>query len=391
MAAKANIDSNVYPVKILVVSQNYEGYTELDGIKKNVEKLDSLYSRLQIRKSIDFRNRYIIDHFFKRSDSFEDLRADIISGQYDIIHFSLHSEEGTIFFSDSEQIPYSRFESLFNIKSNIKAVILNICESERMAVTISRYVEWVLGWSHKVIVDDAIKVSEQFYSSLFGDNSIEDSFRAVKADKSIRPVICKDSAQYNIYEFQEESDHEKDISREDHIKDIDINKDRRKKKLSIILISVGLILVLLIVPVNKILNPGAYDKRTFDNDSLRIVFPVSGSEVGREETLQIVAKLRSGGRPWIFILPPGGKEWWPQNRGILENDHWKFTVSFGNEIDSGRFRALALIIKDNIAADMQDWYRSQSTGIKSDPLSEELVRSFFWYETDTADYYRIHR
>ena len=84
-------------------------------------------------------------------------------------------------------------------------------------------------------------------------------------------------------------------------------------------------------------------------------------------------------------------EWWPQNRGILENDHWKFTVSFGNEIDSGRFRALALIIKDNIAADMQDWYRSQSTGIKSDPLSEELVRSFFWYETDTADYYRIHR
>lgn len=378
------------PVKILVVSQNYEAYSKLGGIKKNVEELESIYARLQIRKGIDFRNRYIIDDFFIRSSTFEDLRADILSGDYDIIHFSLHSHEGTIFFSDTEQITHSRLGSLFSAGTDIKAVILNICKSDDIVPVICRNVQLVLGWSHEVIIDDAIKVSEIFYSSLFKGRSIEESFKSVAADKLIKPLIYKDSKPYIV---EDEPEPEENHDREDQISPIDNEKFKikRKKKLRIILTSIGLILVLLIVPVNKILNPGTANKRISDTDSLQITFPPSGSRVERTETLKVDAKLRFEGKPWIFILPPGGTQWWPQNGGILKDDHWEFPVSFGNEIDSGRFCVLALIIKDTIAAEMQEWYDSQSTSIKSDPLSEDLVRSFYWYEADTADYYRIHK
>ena len=390
MAAKTNIGPVTDPVKILVVSQNYEAYSKLGGIKKNVEELESIYARLQIRKGIDFRNRYIIDHFFKRSVTFEDLRADILSGEYDIIHFSLHSHEGTIFFSDTEQISHSRLGSLFSVKTDIKAVILNICKSYDIIPLICRNVQLVLGWSHEVIIDDAIKVSEIFYSSLFKGRSIEESFKSVAGDKFIKPMIYKDSKPYiadNEHETEENHDMEVQISPIDNEK----NKITRKKKLRIILTSIGLILVLLIVPVNKILNPGNNIKITADSDSLQITFPSSGSRVERNEILKLNAKLRSEGRPWVFVLPPGGAQWWPQNGGRLKGDHWEFPVTFGNEIDSGKFMVLALIIKENIALDMQDWFKSRGTNRQSDPLSEELVRTFFWYEADTAEYYRVQR
>jgi len=365
MAARINDHTNANPVRILLVSPDYEGYSGLGGVKKNVAMMEGVYARLQKRKGADFRNRYIIDDFFKRSNNFEDLRADILSGDYDIIHISLHSEEGTIFFSDSEQIPHSKFRSLFSVPTDIKAVILNVCKSDDIVMSIRCNVERVLGWSHEVIYNDAVKVSEIFYSSLFKGRSIEESFKAVAAEKSIKPLICSISTP-----------------------DDDIVQ---KKRLSIILISIGLMILLLIVPVNKILNPGTTILTTSDTDSLQILFPPSGSIVERNDTLRIDAKLRAEGIPWIYILPPGGTQWWPQNGGSLKDDHWEFPVSFGNEIDSGRFWVLAMIIKNNIAAEMQEWYDSQSTSIKSDPLSDELVRSFYWYEADTAIYYRIRK
>jgi hypothetical protein len=216
-----------------------------------------------------------------------------------------------------------------------------------------------------VIYNDTVKVSEIFYSSLFKGRSIEESFISVAADKSIKPLIFSNSKSGD--------------------------KVTQKKRLPIILISIGLMIALLIVPVNKILNPGTTIVKTSDNDSLQITFPPSGSTVERNETLRVDAKLRSEGSPWIFILPPGGNVWWPQNGGRLKDGHWEFPVLFGNETDSGRFMVLALIIKDDIGKGMQEWYDSQGTGIKSDPLSEELVRSFYWYEADTADYYRIRK
>lgn len=391
MVEKAEKEVQERPFRILVVSQKYTEYTDLGEIVNNVNCLIRIYADNIDLRGEDFKKKYEIVNFFDTERGYNQLKIFIASGKFDLIHFSLHGREKVIIFSGKEQIPYEEFKKIFIKNTNIKAVILNICESAGMARQIAQNIEWVLGWPKKVILKDATEASDTFYTSLFADNSIEDSFRSVALNESIKPVIYKDSKRYihhvvppetrkNNRKNQKESPHDNDTS----VNDND-NKVTLRKKLSIALISIGLILVLLIVPVNKILNPEIVP----DTDSLQISFPPSGSRVERNETLKVDARLIAGRMPWVFILPPGGTEWWPQNKGTMQDDHWEFRVSFGNEIDSGRFSVLALIIQDKIAVDMQEWYDSQSRVIKSDPLSEELLRSFFWYEADTAHYYRI--
>lgn len=381
------------PIRILVVSQEYDGYDNLGGVKKNVKKLDSVYARLLKNKGDNFRSSYLITYFFDGSGNFDDLQTDVVWGKYDIIHFSLHGDEKMVLFSDTQQITYSRFESLFSIKSNIKAVILNICESSDMAWEIAKNVDWVLGWSDKVIADDAAEAARVFYTSLFAGNSIEDSFRYIKGNKEIKPVI---------YDHSVLLVEQKDTTKNTFVKDNDDEFQRsnadsvsgeknNKNTILIVLIVLGLLFIIILVPFNKILNRRIVSDINAWTDSLKIEYPHSGSTVQRSETIIVNAKLRSGGKPWIFILPPGGSEWWPQSGGIQEDEKWYFPITLGNEVDSGKFRVIALILKDSIAMDMQQWYNSQATDIKSDPLSDEVVRSFFCGEADTADYNRINK
>jgi len=125
-------------------------------------------------------------------------------------------------------------------------------------------------------------------------------------------------------------------------------------------------------------------------DSLKIISPVPGAEVVRGTDFVLSAKLRQGGIPWIFVLPPAGNEWWPQYEGhITANGNWEIPVQIGNVIDSGQFTIIAMIIKDQTADEMKEWLASQGTPHQSDPLSHELIKSIFWYASDTVKVNRL--
>ncbi|HBE40982.1 MAG TPA: hypothetical protein DDW27_07225, partial [Bacteroidales bacterium] len=269
-------------VRILVVSQIYRDYKNFGEIDENVNCLKRIYAENVDIHGEDFKKKFEIVHFFDKDRNFQQLKIFIASGDYDLIHFSLHGDEGVIIFSNTEQIPYSKFETIFSLKHNIKAVILNICESAGMTRIIARNTDWVLGWNQKVILKDATEAADTFYTSFFAGNSIEDSFMCVASNESINPLIYQDS---KLYIPDDEPEPEENHDGEDEIRQIDNEKNKitRRKKLVFTLTSIGLVLVLLIVPVNKILNPGTTNKITVDADSLQITFPSSGSRVERNE------------------------------------------------------------------------------------------------------------
>lgn len=385
MGTQIKNNSGAGPVRILIVSQTYSYLGGLENIEMNVKEIRDLYARRIDRYREEFGNKIKINEFFTvQNRDFKDLRDFISSGEYDIIHFSLHAHKGIVYFTEKDHISYDDFVSAFNdIKGKAKVVILNFCNSAEIAKKISGKIPWVLGWDYNVPALKTASATNSFYSSLFYGNPVPVCFRRLSAEPGI--IIYKDSVQFdNIKESEILPDDTTIHCSENHI---EVDPDQKKSKKRILPALIILFALILLVFFMKNRKPFC---GSCEIDSLQIISHKSGANVVQGNDFVISAKLRHGGIPWIFVLPPSGTEWWPQYEGHLTgNGNWEVPVQIGNEVDSGQFTVIAMVIKDHIADEMKAWLASQGTINQSDPLRSEILESFFWYAADTVVVTRV--
>ena len=353
------------PVRILVVSQTYRNLTGLENIGMDVVEIEDLYARKMDSDGEEFRNKFRIEKFFTvQNRDFTDLTNFLSSGRYDIIHFSLHAYDGKVFFTEKDVLSYDKFISAFDYIRRTKAVIFNICYSAGIAERISSKVPIVLGWEEKVTDGKAKDTSTSFYTPLFNGYPLWGCFRG---------LIEKPEANCKIFMNRERPEGQK--------------KTLKKFRLAFF---ASLVLFLMIMTGIFLIKNGKVGSPGPESDSLQIISPVSGSEIVPKADFILSARLRPGGTPWIFVLPPAGKEWWPQYEGHLtERGNWEFPVLAGNASDTGQFTIVAMVIKDQTAEEMKAWLASQGTPNQSDPLSNEILKSFFWYASDTVVVTRV--
>ncbi|MBN1132130.1 MAG: hypothetical protein JXR52_08675 [Bacteroidales bacterium] len=364
-------------MNILIVSQDYRDFDRKFGdIGQDTRLLKEIYTHFHDRKGTGFKKEFTIEYFFDTPKDFRELRTRIATGNYDLVHFSLHGYNGKIFFSDSEELSFQRFASLFSAKSNVKAVILNICESSVLAGQISKNIDRVIGWENKPTVAETQKLTEEFYFHLFGGSSLSESFKALEDLEDIQPVIYQPG----------ETDKQ------------DKPKKRKHPVIKWILPGIIIIAILLIIIITTLNRVGNEEKKIPPeerqtpketvtgniDDKLVINYPSANSTVAPNEVIAFTAHLRSGSKPWVFIQPPNAGVWYPQFRPETKDSiNWQVRCTIGNPMDSGEFTIIVMAVDNSIAGDMLTWINSQGTETSSEPLSPEILETFCRYAADT--------
>ncbi len=379
------------PVRILVVSQTYSNFRGLENIEMNVKEIRDLYGRKITEIGREFENKFKIEEFFTvQNRDFKDLTNFVSSGKYDIIHFSMHANDGKVYLTEKDLLSYDTFISAFEYIHRTKAVILNICYSAGIAEKIASKVPMVLGWEEKVTEEKAKYTSTSFYTPLFNGYPVAECFTRLM--KKPGPD-CK--IYMNFERLDDQRKAEKTPSDSDLIKKIGseakvVSETKKSvRKIQPVFIT-SLVLFLLVMSSVFFIKYCKGGPTPPPRDSLKIISPVFGSEVLQKSDFILSAKLRPGGNPWIFVLPPAGKEWWPQYEGHLtDSGNWEVPVLAGNANDTGQFTMIAMVIKARTVEEMKAWLASQGTPNQSDPLSNEILQSFFWYASDTVVVTRV--
>lgn len=377
-------------MKILIVSQDYRNFDQKFGdIYKDAKALREIYARFKDRLGKKFQGEFVYEDFFEKSGKdFGDLQAQIITGAYDIVHFSLHSNNNDVVLSEDEFVPYQEFQALFEKKHKTRVVILNICNSSGIAEHMAANVEYVLGWEDEPGVDRTKKISEIFYLSLFGGNSISDSFSLLEQKKDIKSIIFKP--------------------------DKPGQTENPKKRTAFLLPGIlsGILVIIITVIVILILRsrdqpepaiePGKNytvdtektdspeERQVIAPDNLFITSPAANSRVSSYDTVQFTATPPSGYIPWAFVSPPDSEVWFPQFKPRnIKTNHWLVTCTIGKNMDSGLFTIIIMLIPVELAEQMQTWLNSQGTEMQSDPINSEWLQEYPYLAADTLTVERI--
>jgi Effector-associated domain 1/CHAT domain len=102
----------------------------------------------------------------------QDIRRAIAEEEPQIVHFCGHGEkDGSLLLEDdggnNKPVPPSGLASLFKLHADyVKCVLLNACYSEKPAVAISQYINYVIGMNNPVQDGAAIEFAKGFYDGL---------------------------------------------------------------------------------------------------------------------------------------------------------------------------------------------------------------------------------
>lgn len=107
-----------------------------------------------------------------------DFRRALLDGNYDIIHFAGHSDSDNLIFEDdrgnSSPAPLAAIGDLIEKSGNIKAVILNACNSvSTLAKSISPI---TIGMDDAIDDHAAIEFSRGFYDAIVRGKSVSDAY-----------------------------------------------------------------------------------------------------------------------------------------------------------------------------------------------------------------------
>lgn len=116
----------------------------------------------------------------------DDLRRELLSQNYEIVHFSGHADKDNLVFETSEgkatEAPLSAVLDLLGGHESIKCVILNACESAKSLTTAA--CPYVVGMEENVDDEAAIEFARGFYDALAAgknfDFAIEEGRHAVR-------------------------------------------------------------------------------------------------------------------------------------------------------------------------------------------------------------------
>ncbi|MCW5317712.1 CHAT domain-containing protein [Nostoc sp. KVJ3] len=107
----------------------------------------------------------------------QDIRRGIAEEQPQIVHFCGHGlEDGSLLLEDdggnNKPVAPEGLASLFKLHADyVKCVLLNACYSEKSAVAISQYINYVIGMNNPIQDKAAITFTEGFYDGLCYKNS----------------------------------------------------------------------------------------------------------------------------------------------------------------------------------------------------------------------------
>lgn len=180
MSANSHNDTNQW--KIFLAGAN-PGRDSNDDIKR-LDLLQDEFDYIQDELKLKSPNKEKFDLFIYPSLTINQFIGILMELGPDIIHFSGHgNEDGSLNFIDEHGNPnkitandFSRLLSIENTRTKIRCIILNACYSEVLASEITRYVDYVVGASGKVIDKYAMQFAVKFYNGLGNGYGIEQAF-----------------------------------------------------------------------------------------------------------------------------------------------------------------------------------------------------------------------
>jgi hypothetical protein len=111
-----------------------------------------------------------------------DLAGLLLRYQPHIVHFSSHgSVMGEIMLEDdrgkAQPVPSESLSRLFSVlKDNIRCVVLNACYSEKQALAIAQYIDYVIGMSRSISDNAAIDFATAFYQAVGYGRDLKTAF-----------------------------------------------------------------------------------------------------------------------------------------------------------------------------------------------------------------------
>ena len=146
----------------------------------------------------------------------EDLREALLTNRsnrrFDILHFSGHAtDEGLHLRGEGRKkavLPVDSLKTLLR-ESGIELVVLNACESQTIAESLSDVVSDVIGTTRKVRDVVARQFTRNFYASLKNDASVGEALAAALQQQrtSITPAYIHASGNSQHIECKEDYDH----------------------------------------------------------------------------------------------------------------------------------------------------------------------------------------
>lgn len=161
------------PVKILFLSANPSDTTSLQ-LDEEIRAIDNALQRGSLRDYFQ-----VAIHTAVRAD---DLQRLLERHQPDIVHFSGHGgSNGQIYLQgeDGKGHPVAprALGNLFKLlKKNIRCVVLNACYSDIQAQAIVQHIDAVIGMSHTISDEAAIKFAAGFYEGLAWGHNVQEAF-----------------------------------------------------------------------------------------------------------------------------------------------------------------------------------------------------------------------
>lgn len=147
----------------------------------------------------------------------QDIRRAIAEEQPQIVHFCGHGlEDGSLLLEDDRgnNKPIAAFglASLFNLHTDyVKCVLLNVCYSEKPAMAISQYIDYVIGMNNPIQDSAAIKFAQGFYDGLGYKNSGNQDLFQRAFDEGIVAIKMENLAQALIPILQKKTLNEHEI------------------------------------------------------------------------------------------------------------------------------------------------------------------------------------
>jgi hypothetical protein len=118
----------------------------------------------------------------------DDLRRALLSGEYEIVHFSGHANGDVLVFEDSNgrsiSTPLASLAELIERYPTISCVVLNACESlSNLTVAMAPF---TIGMDHSITDEAAIEFARGFYDAVAAGRTIEFAAQEGKAAAALK-------------------------------------------------------------------------------------------------------------------------------------------------------------------------------------------------------------
>jgi|GEM_PF-2286787 len=153
-------ESSHQPQKILILAAIPQGLR----LDKEIREIEEAIRRATNRDLFEIRIRTAVRP--------QDIRRAIAEEQPFIVHFCGHGlEDGSLLLEDdggnNKPVAPSSLASLFKLHADyVKCVLLNACYSEKPAVAISQYINYVIGMNNPIQDSAAIEFAKGFYDGV---------------------------------------------------------------------------------------------------------------------------------------------------------------------------------------------------------------------------------